>query len=233
MSKAKFSGVRLAAAAIAIGLVGGAVAAQAVSSNSTVTLCVNKQTKQVFNKAKCSASETTLRVNKQGVKGEQGLQGLQGFTGSQGNNGIPGPSGSPGPIGEVGLSGAPGPAELPIYIQGTKANEVLLVGGSYTDPISEWTTIGAATATEAGTYMYLFKASGYAFNVPGNAVCAISTLAGAGQYAAGNTSYYTDFGSVALQAGESIEFKCAGGLGADRFKSVSVSLIKIANSLLE
>ena len=236
MSEVKASKVRLLAAAIAVVLIGGAATAQAASSNSVVTLCVNKETKRVFNKAACSANETTIRVNKQGLKGEQGLQGLPGLQGAQGSvgslglAGSPGPSGLPGPVGEVGPSGAPGPAELPLYIQGTKADEVLLLGGQYTDPITEWTVVGSATATENGTYMYFLSATGYLLNVPGNAVCAIFAPYDHHQFAAGNTSLYTDFGRVSLLTGQSLELRCAG-LQADRFKSVSVSMIKIANTL--
>jgi hypothetical protein len=95
---------------------GAAISVAANTPTKTITLCVNKTTKVVTQKTKCTRSETRLQIAAKGPKGDQGVAGPagpQGEKGEQGERGDLGPTGSPGVAGAqgpAGPSGAQGPA---------------------------------------------------------------------------------------------------------------------------
>jgi hypothetical protein len=93
----------------AVVVFGGIQVVSAVTSPSTITVCVNKKGGQMnFSKSgKCDTkTQTKMLLNKEGPTGATGATGLAGATGAVGPAGATGATGAAGPAGAAGASGA-------------------------------------------------------------------------------------------------------------------------------
>ncbi len=94
-------------------LVGGVVVADAATTTSALTACVQRGAPLVAPTAsgRCPAGYTLTRVT--GARGPAGAAGHDGAAGVSGAAGSPGSPGSPGATGATGLQGPTGPAGAP------------------------------------------------------------------------------------------------------------------------
>jgi hypothetical protein len=119
---------------IAIGGIGGVIAAS--STSSKIVACANKTTgaMRYSKSAKCSKTETKVSWNLAGTNGTNGTAGAKGETGTAGTNGTNGTAGAKGETGTAGTNGTN--ATLAITQQSvcdgtdedTVANEVCKMG---------------------------------------------------------------------------------------------------------
>lgn len=148
-------------AGLIVGISAGAGISVAANSPATnITLCVNKTTKVVTQKTKCSSSETRLLVSTKGPKGDQGIAGPVGPQGVKGETGPTGSAGVAGPQGATGSPGIPGPqgpagsggGGLSLYdARGVLLGPLITGGGSADGPYWSALVSGTGIAFEVNT----------------------------------------------------------------------------------
>jgi hypothetical protein len=92
----------LGALALIVAAGGGALAASG-GAGATITACVNKHDRALYQARNCKKGDKKLKWNE---RGRQGSQGPQGARGVQGATGLQGPTGDMGLTGPPGASGA-------------------------------------------------------------------------------------------------------------------------------